>query len=397
MNGSVPLRRLFRVVNGGTPTSDEANWDGDVLWATPADLAYVDGRSITQTARRLTPIGVTVGSAIVPSGSLIVSTRAPIGYVAETTAETAFNQGCRGLMPRAKVDLRFFRYQLLGRRADLVAIGQGSTFTELSSEGLAAFRVRFPPLHEQRAVADFLDAETARIDALIDKKRQMIAILVQRHSTLADRLISGATTRRVRLSRVLATRISDGPHETPEFLDEGVPFLSVDNVVDGRLGFDGTRKISPEAHRRYAAKCRPRRGDVIVTKAAAIGRVALVETDLEFNIWSPLAVLRSDRSQVQPEFLYHAMRATAVQDQIQLVASSNTQQNVAMIDLASLHLLVPPLPDQERIAAELTADQHRSNELRQRLEATIRLLTEHRQALITAAVAGQLDVAKTAA
>jgi type I restriction enzyme S subunit len=316
--------------------------------------------------------------------------------VAETTAETAFNQGCRGLVPRAELDLRFFRYQLLARRDDLVALGQGSTFTELSSDALAAFEVSCPSPSEQRRVADFLDAETTRIDALIDKKRSMIKRLVERQSAIADREIEDAAVSYIRLSLLLALRISDGPHETPEFLDEGVPFLSVDNVVGGRLVFDGARRISSDAHRRYAMKCRPQRGDVIVTKAAAIGRVALVEEDVEFNIWSPLAVLRPDQSQMRSDFLYHAMRTTAVQDQIQLLASSNTQQNVAMSDLASLRIPVMSLIEQERIAAALTTSQQQVTQLSGRLESSIHLLEEHRQALITAAVTGQLDIAKAA-
>lgn len=391
------IRRLFRVVNGGTPTSDEANWNGDVLWATPADLGRVDGASIASTARTLTHAGVDSGSATVPAGALVLSTRAPIGYVAETTTETAFNQGCRGLVPHTEVDLRFFRYQLLARRADLVAQGQGSTFTELSSPSLAAFKVRCPSVREQREIANFLDAETVRIDALIEKKRSMIKRLAERQSAVADREIGDAATSHIRLSLLLAVRISDGPHETPEFLDEGVPFLSVDNVVDGTLVFDGARRISSDAHHRYAVKCRPQRGDVVVTKAAAIGRVGLVQTDIEFNIWSPLAVLRPDQARIRSDFLYHAMRTTVVQDQIQLLASSNTQQNVAMSDLASLRVPVMSLTEQERIAAALSTNQRQVKELSGRLEDSVHLLQEHRHALITAAVTGELDVAKGAA
>ena len=193
----------------------------------------------------------------------------------------------------------------------------------------------------------------------------------------------------MRLSRLLLTRISDGPHETPEFLDEGVPFLSVDNVVNGRLLFENARKISPEDHRRYGAKCLPQRGDVIVTKAAAIGRVALVDTDVEFNVWSPLAVLRPDARQIRPTFLYHGLRTMSVQTQIQLAASSNTQQNIAMSDLAALRVPVASLAVQRDVEQTLTQAQHELDHVRRALEKHIGLIREHRNALIGAAVTGE--------
>lgn len=187
----VAIRRVFRVVNGGTPTSDEANWQGEVMWATPVDLAGVDGGRIVSTARTLTREGLHSGSAAVPAGSIVLSTRAPIGYVVETTSELAFNQGCRGLVPRAEVDVRYFRYQLLARRPDLVALGLGSTFAELSSDALASVKVAYPSLRVQRELADQLDAQTARIDALIRKTGQVIDRLTERRQALITAAVTG--------------------------------------------------------------------------------------------------------------------------------------------------------------------------------------------------------------
>ena len=95
----VPLRRVFRVVNGGTPSSDPENWGGGIAWATPVDLASCNGGKVSSTHRTLTLDGLVSGSGAVPEASLLISTRAPIGYVAETTSTIAFNQGCKGLVP----------------------------------------------------------------------------------------------------------------------------------------------------------------------------------------------------------------------------------------------------------------------------------------------------------
>ncbi|MGI8702289.1 MAG: restriction endonuclease subunit S [Nocardioidaceae bacterium] len=162
----LPLRRQFRIVNGGTPTSEADNWDGEVPWATPIDLARVDGRLLGQTARTLTAGGARRGSVLVAAGSLILSTRAPIGYIARTNREVAFNQGCKALVPITDIDARYDTYVLGSITRQLQGLGQGSTFADLSNEALLGFAVPAPPLAAQRKIADFLDAETARIDAL---------------------------------------------------------------------------------------------------------------------------------------------------------------------------------------------------------------------------------------
>ena len=174
------MRRVFRVVNGGTPTADSRHWGGGVLWATPIDVGRSNGEKISTTQRTLTPTGLMAGSRAVSMGSLLVSSRAPIGYIAEPTCTMAFNQGCKGLEPTQAVDIRFFRYQLSTMAEELQSRGQGSTFLELSGDALASTPVIVPPLGEQRGIADYLDIETGRIDALSSKKRRMIELLDER-------------------------------------------------------------------------------------------------------------------------------------------------------------------------------------------------------------------------
>jgi len=134
----VPLRRVARIVNGGTPKPDEIYWGGDVAWCTPADLGKVDGGVILATDRTLTSQGLAEGSSVVPAQSLVVSTRAPIGYVARTVSPMAFNQGCKGLVLSEVVDVRYLQHWLWASRSQLQSEGTGSTFMELGNESLLA-------------------------------------------------------------------------------------------------------------------------------------------------------------------------------------------------------------------------------------------------------------------
>ena len=96
------------------------------------------------------------------------------------------------------------------------------------------------------------------------------------------------------LKHIVATPITDGPHETPEILDEGIPFASAESVSSGQLDFTKIRgHISREVHDRYSKKYKPRRDDIFMVKSGATtGVTAIVDTDVEFNIWSPLAAIR---------------------------------------------------------------------------------------------------------
>jgi len=187
----IQLRRLFRIVSGGTPTSAEENWNGGVVWVTPEDLGSNLGRDISSSRRMLTDAGLRSAASLVSEGSVVLSTRAPVGHLAVTGVALAFNQGCKALVPIRELDGRFFYYQLLARRGELQAAGRGSTFVELSAEGLGSFPVLAPPLGEQRRIADFLDEETRHVDDLIEHKQRLGELLTERRRAIMTAAVTG--------------------------------------------------------------------------------------------------------------------------------------------------------------------------------------------------------------
>ena len=189
---SGPLQRWFDIVNGGTPTSsEESYWDGETVWLTPDDLGQNEGAWISAGRRAITEKGVRNSSARVsPAGSIVLSTRAPIGHLAITGVPAATNQGCRTLVPSSDADGGFAYYALLASRAVLQSLGKGSTFMELNPTDLGGHVLPLPPLVEQRAIAAFLDRETERIDALVAKKRLLIERLEEYRSALITRTVT---------------------------------------------------------------------------------------------------------------------------------------------------------------------------------------------------------------
>ncbi len=190
---AIPLKRTFVILNGSTPKSSEpAYWDGGIPWATPDDLGDLKGNTLETTRRMITQEGYeSCCTSLAPAGSLVLSTRAPIGHLAVAGISLCTNQGCRCLVFRNTDDHRFYYYQLLAAKGELESWGQGSTFKELGRDKLCAVRLLRPPSHEQRAIAAFLDRETAQIDALIEKVEKSIELLREYRTALISAAVTG--------------------------------------------------------------------------------------------------------------------------------------------------------------------------------------------------------------
>ena len=197
----------------------------------------------------------------------------------------------------------------------------------------------------------------------------------------------------IRLKNVLECRITDGPHTTPEFINEGVPFLSVDGIQGGELVFEGCRYISEENYEEYRKKAQPTKNDLLMGKAASTGKIARVKTDTLFSIWSPLALIRVDSSQWSPAFYEQALKSAASQAQIEVLCTSNTQKNISMDDIPRLTLTRPPHDEQITIANFLDHETAKIDALIAEQEQLIGLLKEKRQAVISYAVTKGLNPA----
>ncbi|TRO31973.1 restriction endonuclease subunit S [Pseudomonas putida] len=194
------------------------------------------------------------------------------------------------------------------------------------------------------------------------------------------------------IKHIVSTPITDGPHETPEFLDDGVPFVSAEAVSAGKVDFEKIRGfISREDHERYSQKYCPQRGDIFMIKSGATtGVTAIVDTDEEFNIWSPLAVIRCGERSI-PYFVLNFMRSRSFQEAVTLSWSYGTQQNIGMGVIGNLAVTVPPQEEQQVIAAHLDRETARIDALVEKKTRFIGLLLEKRQALITHAVTKGID------
>lgn len=407
----VPLRRIFRLVNGGTPKSEEQYWNGDVPWATPVDVGAVDGKYLTSTERTLTEEGVLTGSRTVPGNALVLSTRAPIGYVAQTRTKMAFNQGCRGLVATVPVDIRYFRYQLLALREELISRGAGSTFMELSADTLAAVPLMRPPVDEQRRIADFLDAETARIDHIIAIRQQQSTLHAQRFMQLIDGVVAGDNDALAeigyskgsgawdagKVSRLFAVIPGFAfPSEKFVQVGNGTRLLRGINVAPGRIDWEVETVAwdleSSPVDRRFHLRL----DDLVVgmDRPWITGgtRIALVrQDDLPSLLLQRVACIRS-RSTSTARYLRWVLGSSHFQVALESETTGVSVPHISgdQINAFTYHL---PAPEEQAVLAALLQNHSDAQVLQKELvNQQLVAIAERRQALINAAVTGQIDI-----
>lgn len=160
------LGEICEVVGGGTPsTSIKKYWDNDYYWVTPKDLGQLDGFEISKTERKISKLGLKDSSAkLLPAGSVILSSRAPIGYVFINTVEMATNQGCRSFICGGSIINKYLYYFLVFNKEYLNKLGTGTTFKEVSGSALKEIEIPLPPLSEQKRIVKILDEAFEKLE-----------------------------------------------------------------------------------------------------------------------------------------------------------------------------------------------------------------------------------------
>ena len=195
-----------------------------------------------------------------------------------------------------------------------------------------------------------------------------------------------------KLLYALERPIFDGPHETPTVVDNGVPFISVDSVNDTKnVDLNVCKKfISEEDFNEYYKKTPLKQGDVLFTKAATIGKTAIVD-DRKYMVWSPLAILRSGKH-VNNEYLYYVLNCPNLIDYTaHFLGNSATQINVGMRELERAKLPVPPLSEQRQIVHFLDRKCSAIDTAIEKTKGSIEKLEEYKKAVITKAVTKGLN------
>ena len=168
------LGDICEIVSGSTPkTSIDEYWDGDVKWITPAELND-DSYIISDSARKITELAVKkTGLISFPEGTVILSSRAPIGKVAIAGCEMYCNQGFKNLICSDKINNKYLYWFLKGNTHFLNSLGRGATFKEISKAIVSEIEINIPDIEKQKKVVEILE----KVRGVIVLRKKELSIL----------------------------------------------------------------------------------------------------------------------------------------------------------------------------------------------------------------------------
>lgn len=409
-----PIKRFYRLVGGTTPRSDvEAYWNGSIVWVTPADLSKLKGFEISDSERNITEEGFnSCGTNIVPIGSIVLSTRAPIGTLGIAAVPLCTNQGCKCLIPNSTQNSRFLTYVLSVSTQALNVRGRGTTFLELSADELGSFKLPFPNLVEQSAIANFLEHETAKIDALVAEQERLIELLKEKRQAVISHTVTKGLDPTVKMRdsgfewlgdvpshwticsiKRFTDLITDGAHVSPETEDGIYDFVSTKDLIDGIIDFDGALKTSADSYE-YLQKtgCQPLRGDVLFSKDGTIGRTVIVTVEQPFVVASSLIIIRPSKDKLDSEFLNYLCQSNRVQQQVDRFVKGAGLPRLSIQNLLRVYGTFPSIDEQIEIVQTIRKEVELLECLVKEANKIILILQERRSTLISAAVTGRIDV-----
>lgn len=338
---------LFRVESGGTPKSVvESYWNGGIPWVSLVDLPAADFiTQITTTQRTISELGLQESSAkMIPTNSVIVSTRATIGRIAINRLPIATNQGFKNVVieDSSRVLAEYVALALTKLVPTMDALATGGTFKEISKSKFCELQIPLPPLDVQKGIVTEIEAYQKVIDGgHIVLKNYRPHIPIQPNWPIVE---LGEISTIVRGS-------SPRPQGNPKFFGGPVPRLMVADITrDGMYTTPRIDSLTEEG----AAKSRPmKKGDVIITVSGNPGLPTILAIDA--CIHDGFVGLRELSKDVMPAYLYFALLALQGQHGSQSVGA--VFRNLTTDQIRKFEIALPPLATQQTIVSEIEVEQ----------------------------------------
>jgi type I restriction enzyme S subunit len=415
------------VIGGGTPsTSDPTNYeDGDIAWITPADLSGHRGKLIERGARNITRKGLERSSArLMPAGTVLFSSRAPIGYVTIASGPVSTNQGFKSFVLPSGLESGYVYYYLKRAKDIATALAGGTTFLEISGAKAGQIPLPLAPFAEQHRIVDEVEKHATRLDASVaaleraraNLKRYRAAVLaaacegrlVPTEADLARRVgrdCGLATKARVPLHEGppegwsmatlsdICSKIQDGTHFSPkDQTDQGeYRYLTAKNVRLRGLELSDVTYLSEREHRKIYERCDPQKGDVLLVKDGVnTGDAALNTLDEEFSLLSSVCILRPDAPVLSGAYLRYYLVSPVGRRLLTANMSGTAIRRIVLRRIKQVAIAFPPLAEQHRIVAEVERRLSVVDELETVVDRSLKRAERLRQSILKHAFEGKL-------
>lgn len=352
------------VIGGGTPsTKKKEYWDGDISWITPKDLSNYNNRYISKGSRNISEKGLKYSSArLLPKNSVLLTTRAPIGYLAISKKELATNQGFKSLIMKNGNFPEFFYYLLKNNISKLLQYASGTTFMELNATNLKSIEFYIPEVKEQKRIASILSA----LDDKIELNNKTNKILEEMAQTIFKEWFinfnfpnedgkpykkSGGEMIDSELGKIpkgwkvgtigdYAKLKSGFAFKNSWWQNDGIPVIKIQNISSGNLNLEQCSFVSEDKYN-IAENFRVNGGDLLITLTGSLCKFTIVpklDKDALVNQRVGKFFLGEEPVKKLP-FLYGILNE--LKDLIVSLANGSVQQNISPTDVENVKIIFP--------------------------------------------------------
>lgn len=350
------LKTIAEIVSGSTPkTSNKDYWNGNILWVTPKDLSKLRGKYIEETEKKITEAGYqSCSTTLVPAGSVLLSSRAPIGHLAIAKKELCTNQGFKTFLPKPELDSGYLYYALKYYMQEIKNIGRGAIFAEISKSMIENFEIPVPESYEdQIRIATLL----SHVEAQIAARKESLKLL--------DELVKSAFLKmfgdpvknengwtQTNLGSLLTFITSGGRGWSDYYSDQGARFIRSFDVQMNYIGNEDIVFVKPPQNAE-AERTRIQKNDVLLTiTGSKIGRVATAPQSVAGSYISQhVAILRLDETLVNPTYLaFFLSSENGGQQQINKAQYGQSKPGLNFERIKKFTIPLPPLALQDKFA-----------------------------------------------
>ena len=375
------LGDVCQVVTGSTPkTNISEYWDGNYPWVTPAELK--GDVYISDTARHITEEAIAhTNLTLLPIGTVLLSSRAPIGKVAITTIEMYCNQGFKNLICSDAINNKYLYLWLSGKTEYLNSLGRGATFKEISKTIVENVIIPLPPLSIQKSIVSELD----KINELIRLKKEQLRDydnLAQSifYEMFGDPVVNEKGWEVKKLGEV--AMIKTGPFGSmlhkEDYITGGIPLINPMHIQNFKAVPDKDFTISKE---KAAELCnyQLKINDVIFARRGDIGRCAVIsDKEAGYLCGTGSLFVRFERK-LSSVYTMYVVRTTSFIKELASKAKGATMLNLNSSTMENLRFPIPPLPLQQLFAQRIELIEQQKDEIKSTIADLKTLLASRMQ------------------
>lgn len=352
------LGEIGEVVAGGTPsTSDEFNFGGNIPWITPADLTGYKEKYISGGSRNLTEKGLNSSSAkLLPKGSILFSSRAPIGYVVIAKNPIATNQGFKNLILSDKIFNEYIYYYLLGNKQLVEQYASGTTFLEVSAARFKQVPIPIAPLGEQRRIVSRIEQLFTQIDEGVRYLQQAQTQLEQYKQATLQSAFKEIPEKQPLLS-LLREPLKNGKSAKPTDGISGIPVMKLTAVTDKSFTEKNIKKCNLQETE--VKDLWVKNEDIFIERSNTpdlVGSAAIYLGPDGLFIFPDLLIrIRIDKSKANPKYVSYFLDSPSARKYFKESAkgTSNSMPKLSQKPIEAISIPLPDLPTQAIIVKQL--------------------------------------------